>query len=158
MASLIILLIFSFIQYMTGQNQEEKMLAENIPVPSSPVPIATIDLVQNHAELASPRPDVKQPPKKTKHQEEQEDINKPAWVISSSPWVTIAFAIYQIREMVTLARSNSPTEETSNPVTLCPIKEETRRPPSSAEQPDSSQQPPPPERDPGENHSPLPQS
>ncbi|KAJ8246645.1 hypothetical protein GJAV_G00253850 [Gymnothorax javanicus] len=149
MASLIILLIFSFIQYMTGQNQEEKMLAENIPVPSSPVPIATIDLVQNHSELASPKPDVKLPPKKTKHQEEQEDLNKPAWVISSSPWVTIAFAIYQIREMVTLARSNpntevQPLQNISDPVTLCPLKEETRRPPPPTPQPDSPQHLPPP--------------
>ncbi|KAG9349183.1 hypothetical protein JZ751_029507 [Albula glossodonta] len=109
MASLLILLIFSLIQYVTGQSedQEDKMLAENIPVPSSPVPIATIDLVQSHPELATSWVEAKQPPKKTKHQEEQEDVNKPAWVISSSPWVTIAFAIYQIREMVTLSKSSA---------------------------------------------------
>ncbi|XP_064182692.1 major facilitator superfamily domain-containing protein 6-B isoform X2 [Anguilla rostrata] len=159
MASLIILLIFSFIQYVTGQNQEDKMLAENIPVPSSPVPIATIDLVQSHSELASPRPEAKLPPKKTKHQEEQEDLNKPAWVISSSPWVTIAFAIYQIREMVTLARTNPSTEvqplqETSDPVTLCPLKEETTPP---AHHPDTSQQPPPPV-EPGKKLTPLPEN
>ncbi|XP_064825579.1 major facilitator superfamily domain-containing protein 6-A-like isoform X4 [Oncorhynchus masou masou] len=52
MASLVILLIFSFIQCLTGQNEEkeDRMLAENIPVPSSPVPIATIDLMQNQSQ------------------------------------------------------------------------------------------------------------
>ena len=42
----------------------------------------------------------KTPAKKTKHQEEQEDVGKPAWVVSTSPWVTLAFAIYQLKEMV----------------------------------------------------------
>ncbi|KAJ8351536.1 hypothetical protein SKAU_G00230120 [Synaphobranchus kaupii] len=164
MASLVILLIFSLIQYITGENQdkEDKMLAENIPVPSSPVPIATIDLVQSHSELATPRPEVKLPPKKTKHQEEQEDINKPAWVISSSPWVTIAFAIYQIREMVTLHRGNTstdvqPLQETSDPVTLCPVEEEPSPPALSTDYPAASQQPLPP-LGPGRNLSPLPEN
>lgn len=81
------------------------MLAENIPVPSSPVPIATIDLVQNQS-APQPNPNSKTPLGKTRHQEEQEDTNKPAWVVSASPWVTIAFALYQIRDMVALTKNN----------------------------------------------------
>ncbi|XP_042180019.1 major facilitator superfamily domain-containing protein 6-A-like isoform X2 [Oncorhynchus tshawytscha] len=114
MASLVILLIFSFIQCLTGQNEEkeDRMPAENIPVPSSPVPIATIDLMQNQNQvgvmvpLSNPSP----PAKKTKHQEEQEDVNRPAWVLSGSPWVTIAFAVCQIREMYCMAKSSLPSE------------------------------------------------
>lgn len=86
------------------------MLAERIPVPSSPVPIATIDLVQQQSEDIMPRPEPRLPPKKTKHQEEQEDVNKPAWGVSSSPWVTLAYALYQIKEMVQLSRSNQALE------------------------------------------------
>uniref|UniRef100_A0A8C3V1E5 Major facilitator superfamily domain containing 6 n=1 Tax=Catharus ustulatus TaxID=91951 RepID=A0A8C3V1E5_CATUS len=86
------------------------MLAERIPVPSSPVPIATIDLVQQQSEDIMPRTEPRLPPKKTKHQEEQEDVNKPAWGISSSPWVTLAYAVYQIKEMVKLSKTN-PTPE-----------------------------------------------
>ncbi|XP_029112793.1 major facilitator superfamily domain-containing protein 6-like isoform X3 [Scleropages formosus] len=109
MASLVILLIFSFIQCLTGQNEdkEDMMLAENIPVPSSPVPIATIDLVEHHPDSLMPRPDPRPPIKKTRHQEEQEDLNKPAWVISASPWVTIAFAVCQIREVLVLSKNNA---------------------------------------------------
>lgn len=105
MASLVTLLIFSLIQWLLGQNEEKKdaMLAENIPVPSSPVPIATIDLVQNQS-TSQPNPDSKT--RKTRHQEEQEDPNKPAWVVSASPWVTIAFALYQIRDMVAQTKNN----------------------------------------------------
>ncbi|XP_014005558.1 major facilitator superfamily domain-containing protein 6-A isoform X1 [Salmo salar] len=112
MASLVILLIFSFIQCLTGQNEdkEDRMLAENIPVPSSPVPIATIDLMQSQVGVMVPRPDPRPPAKKTKHQEEQEDVNKPAWVLSGSPWVTIAFAVCQIREMYCMAKSSLPSE------------------------------------------------
>ncbi|XP_035610920.1 major facilitator superfamily domain-containing protein 6-A-like isoform X1 [Oncorhynchus keta] len=114
MASLVILLIFSFIQCLTGQNEEKKdrMLAENIPVPSSPVPIATIDLMQNQSQVGVmvPRPDPRPPAKKTKHQEEQEDVNRPAWVLSGSPWVTISFAVCQIREMYCMAKSSLPSE------------------------------------------------
>lgn len=107
MASLVTLLIFSLIQWLLGQNEDKKgsMLAENIPVPSSPVPIATIDLVQNQS-ASQPNPGSKTPPKKTRHQEEQENANKPAWVVSASPWVTIAFALYQIRDMVALSKNN----------------------------------------------------
>uniref|UniRef100_A0A673J9Q9 Major facilitator superfamily associated domain-containing protein n=1 Tax=Sinocyclocheilus rhinocerous TaxID=307959 RepID=A0A673J9Q9_9TELE len=107
MASLVTLLIFSLIQWLLGQNEDKKgsMLAENIPVPSSPVPIATIDLVQNQS-ASQPNPESKTPPKKTRHQEEQENANKPAWVVSASPWVTIAFALYQIRDMVALSKNN----------------------------------------------------
>lgn len=113
MTSLVILIIFSFIMCITGQDEkkEDKMLAENIPIASSPVPIATIDLVQNTADLATPsRPEPKLPVWKLRHQEEQEDLNKPAWVPSGSPWVTIAFAFYQIREMVVMARTYPPVE------------------------------------------------
>ncbi|MGH0116195.1 UNVERIFIED_CONTAM: hypothetical protein FKN15_000122 [Acipenser sinensis] len=111
MASLVILLLFALIQWLSVENEDEedKMLAENIPVPSSPVPIATIDLVQNH-EVVQPRVEPKLPLKKTKHQEEQEDLNKPAWVISSSPWVTITFAIYQMKEMVKMSKRSRASE------------------------------------------------
>ncbi|XP_037617363.1 major facilitator superfamily domain-containing protein 6-A-like isoform X1 [Sebastes umbrosus] len=116
MASLVILLIFSFIQCLTGEaeGKEDKMLAENIPVASSPVPIATIDLVQSQTAAGSPAPAHQAaalPVKKTKHQEEQEDVAKPAWVLSGAPWVTIAFAIVQIKEMMNMAKSNGPPSE-----------------------------------------------
>lgn len=87
------------------------MLAENIPVPSSPVPIATIDLVRSQNDVGSPTPSLQAPivpVKKTKHQEEQEDVTRPAWVLSGAPWVTIAFAIFQIREMMILAKAGGP--------------------------------------------------
>lgn len=82
------------------------MLAENIPVPSSPVPIATIDLVQNRS-ASQPNPESKTPLRKTRHQEELEDTNKPAWVVSASPWVAIAFALCQIRDMAALTKNNN---------------------------------------------------
>ncbi|XP_054033008.1 major facilitator superfamily domain-containing protein 6 isoform X2 [Dryobates pubescens] len=112
MACLVILLLFALIQWMLVPDEEEEktMLAERIPVPSSPVPIATIDLVQQQAEDIMPRTEPRLPLKKTKHQEEQEDVNKPAWGISSSPWVTLAYAVYQIKEMVRLSKTN-PTPE-----------------------------------------------
>ncbi|XP_028606337.1 major facilitator superfamily domain-containing protein 6 isoform X1 [Podarcis muralis] len=108
MACLVILLLFALIQWVAvpDEKEEKTMLAERIPVPSSPVPIATIDLVQQQTEDIMPRPEPKLPPKKTKHQEEQEDVNKPAWSVSSSPWVTLAYALYQIKEMVQLSKSN----------------------------------------------------
>uniref|UniRef100_A0A3Q0SEH8 Major facilitator superfamily domain containing 6a n=1 Tax=Amphilophus citrinellus TaxID=61819 RepID=A0A3Q0SEH8_AMPCI len=111
MASLVILLIFSFIQCLTRdtEGKGDKMLAENIPVPSSPVPIATIDLVQSHSPSDSPA-QVRQaavlPVRKTKHQEDQEDLNRPAWVLSGGPWVAIAFAFVQIKEVMNLAKSS----------------------------------------------------
>lgn len=91
------------------------MLAENIPVPFSPVPIATIDLVQGQNDAGSPAPARHAPPlpiKKTKHQEEQEDLNRPAWVLSGAPWVTIAFSIVQIKEMMTMLKAAGPPPET----------------------------------------------
>ncbi|XP_008284123.1 major facilitator superfamily domain-containing protein 6-A-like [Stegastes partitus] len=117
MASLVILLIFSFIQCLTGEaeGKEDKMLAENIPVPSSPVPIATIDLVQSQNAAGSPSPARQAavcPVKKTKHQEDQEDVNRPAWVLSGAPWVAIAFAIVQIREMMSASKGGGPPPET----------------------------------------------
>lgn len=87
------------------------MLAENIPIPSSPVPIATIDLVQDTADMATPaRPEPKLPARKLRHQEEQEDLCKPAWVASGSPWVTVTLAFYQIREMFVMATAYPPVE------------------------------------------------
>ncbi|XP_023285617.1 major facilitator superfamily domain-containing protein 6 isoform X1 [Seriola lalandi dorsalis] len=116
MASLVILLIFAFIQCLSGEaeEKEDKILAENIPVPSSPVPIATIDLVQSQNAVGSLSPDRQAavlPMKKTKHQEDQEDVTRPAWVLSGAPWVTIAFAIVQIKEMMSLAKSSGPPAE-----------------------------------------------
>ncbi|KAF6715468.1 Major facilitator superfamily domain-containing protein 6 [Oryzias melastigma] len=118
MASLVILLIFSLIQCLSedSKEKEDQILAENIPVPSSPVPIATIDLVQNQNQSAVDSPIPARPAtalllKKTKHQQDQEDPMKPAWVLSGAPWVTIAFAIVQIREMISLKRSSRPATE-----------------------------------------------
>uniref|UniRef100_A0A8D0HDB7 Major facilitator superfamily domain containing 6 n=1 Tax=Sphenodon punctatus TaxID=8508 RepID=A0A8D0HDB7_SPHPU len=119
MACLVILLLFALIQWLAVPDAEEEkaMLAERIPVPSSPVPIATIDLVHQHSEDIMPRPEPRLPAKKTKHQEDQEDVNKPAWGISSSPWVTLAYAIYQIKEMVQLSKNNQAAEVQSLQVT-----------------------------------------
>ncbi|XP_038153458.1 major facilitator superfamily domain-containing protein 6-A-like isoform X1 [Cyprinodon tularosa] len=118
MASLVILLIFSFIQCLSGESEEkeDKILAENIPVPSSPVPIATIDLVQSQHTPGSPAPprpaaETVLPVRKTKHQEDQEDVTRPAWVPSGSPWVTIAFAFVQIRDMMNMKKSGGPPAE-----------------------------------------------
>lgn len=90
---------------------ENKMLAENIPVPSSPVPIATIDLVPN-PEMGTPRvsrePDP--PLRKTRHQDELEDGAKPAWTLSVSPWVTVAFAAVQIKELMVMMKTHPLTE------------------------------------------------
>ncbi|XP_061899330.1 major facilitator superfamily domain-containing protein 6-like [Entelurus aequoreus] len=113
MASLVILLIFTLIQCLTREieGNEDKMLAENIPVPSSPVPIATIDLVESQGTNFN----LQVAPvslKKTKYQEEQEDVARPAWVLSGAPWVTIAFAIVQIREMLSTVKSGQLPQET----------------------------------------------
>lgn len=112
MACLVILLLFSLIQWLAVPDEEEDktMLAERIPVPSSPVPIATIDLVQQQTEDVMSRIEPRLPPKKTKHQEEQEDVSKPAWGVSSSPWVTFVYALYQIKEMMQLSRDNRTSE------------------------------------------------
>lgn len=86
---------------------EDKILAENIPVPSSPVPIATIDLVESHSTPGSPNPPCQAtivPIMKTKHQEDQEDSMRPAWVLSGAPWVAIGFALVQIRELMNLKK------------------------------------------------------
>uniref|UniRef100_A0A672PAF2 Major facilitator superfamily domain-containing protein 6-A-like n=1 Tax=Sinocyclocheilus grahami TaxID=75366 RepID=A0A672PAF2_SINGR len=128
MTSLVILLIFSLIMCITGQNEkkEDKMLAENIPIPSSPVPIATIDLVQNTTDAAAPaRPEPKLPTRKTRHQEDQEDLNKPAWVPSGSPWVTVVLLFYQIRDMVVIAKT---------PVEVQPLQDTDEIPPESREE------------------------
>ncbi|XP_051880255.1 major facilitator superfamily domain-containing protein 6-B [Pristis pectinata] len=128
MASLVILLLFALIQWLAvpDEDEEKKMLAERIPVPSSPVPIATIDLVQHHSDSIMPHLETKRPLKKTKYQEEQEDVTKPAWAISSSPWVTIVFALYQVMEMAKLAKTDAAIqhqvlqEANDNPVTPDP--------------------------------------
>uniref|UniRef100_A0A8C1HLT2 Major facilitator superfamily domain containing 6a n=2 Tax=Cyprinus carpio carpio TaxID=630221 RepID=A0A8C1HLT2_CYPCA len=128
MTSLVILLIFSLIMCITGQNEkkEDKMLAENIPIPFSPVPIATIDLVQNTTDAAAPaRPEPKLPARKTRHQEEQEDLNKPAWVASGSPWVTVVLLVYQIRDMVVIAKTH---------VEVQPLQDTDEFPPESREE------------------------
>lgn len=87
------------------------MLAENIPVPSSPVPIATIDLMPN-SEVVTPsvHQEPKPPVRKTRHQEEQEDNAKPAWALSVSPWVTVAFALVQIRDLIIMRKLHTLTE------------------------------------------------
>ncbi|OCT61392.1 major facilitator superfamily domain-containing protein 6 [Xenopus laevis] len=112
MACLVILLLFALIQWIAVSQKEEdaSMLAERIPVPSSPVPIATIDLVQQQSDHIMPVIHPKLPPKKTKHQEEQEDVSRPAWAISSSPWVVLVFVFYQIKEMVALSKDSSFSE------------------------------------------------
>lgn len=112
MACLVILLLFALIQWLAVPDEEEDktMLAERIPVPSSPVPIATIDLVQQQTEDVMPHIEARLPPKKTKHQEEQEDVNKPAWGVSSSPWVTFVYALYQVKELMRLTRDSRASE------------------------------------------------
>ncbi|XP_006767132.1 PREDICTED: major facilitator superfamily domain-containing protein 6 isoform X1 [Myotis davidii] len=112
MGCLVILLLFALIQWLAVPDEEEDktMLAERIPVPSSPVPIATIDLVQQQPEDILPRVEPRLPPKKTKHQEEQEDASKPAWGVSASPWVTFVYALYQVKEMLLLARESHASE------------------------------------------------
>ncbi|XP_036174775.1 major facilitator superfamily domain-containing protein 6 isoform X3 [Myotis myotis] len=112
MGCLVILLLFALIQWLAVPDEEEDktMLAERIPVPSSPVPIATIDLVQQQPEDVLPRVEPRLPPKKTKHQEEQEDASKPAWGVSASPWVTFVYALYQVKEMLLLARESHASE------------------------------------------------
>ncbi|XP_078407992.1 major facilitator superfamily domain-containing protein 6-B [Cetorhinus maximus] len=128
MASLMILLLFALIQWLAvpDEDEEKKMLAERIPVPSSPVPIATIDLVQHHSDNMMPYLETKLPLKKTKYQEEQEDVTKPAWAISSSPWVTIAFAFYQVVEMVKLAKTNATIEhQMLQEENDCPVSSDT---------------------------------
>ncbi|KAF5888533.1 major facilitator superfamily domain-containing protein 6-A-like, partial [Clarias magur] len=113
MTSLVILLLFAFIQSVTEKDKdvENKMLAENIPVPSSPVPIATIDLMPN-SEVVTPsaHQEPKPPVRKTRHQEDQEDGAKPAWALSVSPWVTVAFALVQIRDLIIMRKSHTLTE------------------------------------------------
>lgn len=39
-------------------------------------------------------------------------MTKPAWVLSGAPWVTIAFAVVQIREMMALAKKGGPPSDT----------------------------------------------
>lgn len=142
MACLVILLLFALIQWLAvpDENEEKTMLAERIPVPSSPVPIATIDLVQQQTEDVMPRPEPRLPPKKTKHQEEQEDVNKPAWGVSSSPWVTLAYALYQIKEMVQLSRNNQalenqPLQEVNNSDGSAPATPQNLRNSEAPEEP-----------------------
>ncbi|KAK2819493.1 hypothetical protein Q7C36_021139 [Tachysurus vachellii] len=128
MASLVILLLFAFIQSVTEKDKENKMLAENIPIPSSPVPIATIDLMPN-SEVVSPssHQEPKLPARKTRHQEDQEDGAKPAWALSVSPWVTVAFAIVQIKELIVMRKTNTHTE-------VQPLQDQDNSPPNSQDE------------------------
>lgn len=144
MACLVILLLFALIQWLAVPDEEEDktMLAERIPVPSSPVPIATIDLVQQQTEDVLPRTEPRLPPKKTKHQEEQEDVNKPAWGVSSSPWVTFVYALYQIKEMMQLTRDSRASE-------IQPLQgtsENQKNSPAGGAQPGPCEAPPDPPR------------
>ncbi|XP_066510349.1 major facilitator superfamily domain-containing protein 6-A isoform X2 [Hoplias malabaricus] len=139
MTSLVILLLFALIQHVTEKDKHtvDKMLAENIPVPSSPVPIATIDLVQNQ-EVETPPvwKEPKLPARKTRHQEEQEDVSKPAWALSVSPWVTIAFAIAQIKEVVVMMKKQPLTEVQSLQDSELPPDSQSDK--TSCSSPDSS--------------------
>lgn len=104
-------------------SSEDQILAENIPVPFSPVPIATIE-VQSQGPIRSPslsHQAAVTPVKKTKFQEDQEDAYKPAWVLSGSPWVTFAFAIVQIREIMSVMKKQPPTESESLQVKLVKV-------------------------------------
>lgn len=136
MASLVILLLFAFIQSITEKGEEDKMLAENIPVPSSPVPIATIDLMPN-SQVVTPsvHQDPTRPARKTRHQEEQEDGAKPAWAHSVSPWVTIAFAMVQIRELIVMKKTHTHTEvqPLQDPDSCPPNSQDENFPPGSHE-------------------------
>ncbi|XP_055071431.2 major facilitator superfamily domain-containing protein 6-B [Misgurnus anguillicaudatus] len=135
MASLVILLIFSLIQWLLGQNEEKNnlMLAKNIPVASSPVPIATIAVVPNQT-ASQPNQDSSMPAKKTRHLEEQEDTNKPAWVVSASPWVTIAYALYQIKDTVAMMKNcneSQPAQGTSEQTSSSPPADGSSSTPST---------------------------
>ncbi|XP_062862541.1 major facilitator superfamily domain-containing protein 6-B [Trichomycterus rosablanca] len=107
MAFLVILLVFALIQSFICQNDSKRdtTLAENVTVPSGPVPVVSVQS-QTQSEVRS---ESVAPAKKTKHQEEQEDVSKPAWVASTSPWVSITLALCQIKEMISSARSNFST-------------------------------------------------
>ncbi|XP_014400250.1 PREDICTED: major facilitator superfamily domain-containing protein 6, partial [Myotis brandtii] len=150
MGCLVILLLFALIQWLAVPDEEEDktMLAERIPVPSSPVPIATIDLVQQQPEDVLPRVEPRLPPKKTKHQEEQEDASKPAWGVSASPWVTFVYALYQVKEMMLLAREShaseiQPLQGTSENRGDSPAAGARPAPSDKPSDPPSSQPPPP---------------
>lgn len=114
MASLIILLIFALIQSLLHHSdyQRNTMLAENIPVPSSPVPIATIDLVQSQKGSMA-QAEATPSSKKSKHEEEQEDASKPAWTVSTSPWVSMTYAFCQVKDKMTSSKNSTSTEPSS---------------------------------------------
>ncbi|XP_051978194.1 major facilitator superfamily domain-containing protein 6-A-like [Xyrauchen texanus] len=108
------------------------MLAENIPIASSPVPIATVNLVQNTMEVMTPaQPEPELLTWKTRHQEEQEDLYKPPWVPSRSPWVTIALAFYEITEMVVMAKTHPPVEVQPLQMRSQQTQEEEQSPPTT---------------------------
>lgn len=70
--------------------------------------------MQSHSTLGGSvqvQPPAVLPIRKTKHQEEQEDVTRPAWVLSGAPWVTIAFAIVQVRDMMTLVKNSGPSPD-----------------------------------------------
>lgn len=41
-------------------------------------------------------------------------MNKPAWVLSGSPWVTLAFAVVQIREIMSVMKNKQPPAESES--------------------------------------------
>jgi len=100
---------------------DDKMLAENVPVPSSPVPIATIDLMQSTTSSSSSSSSSLKAAllavRKTKHQEQQEDVCQPAWVLSGGPWVNMVFAVLQIHELVSIEKRGLRPE--AQPLQVC---------------------------------------
>lgn len=38
-------------------------------------------------------------------------MTRPAWVLSGAPWVTIAFAIVQVKDMMTLVKNSGPSPD-----------------------------------------------
>uniref|UniRef100_A0AAY5EDZ9 Major facilitator superfamily associated domain-containing protein n=1 Tax=Electrophorus electricus TaxID=8005 RepID=A0AAY5EDZ9_ELEEL len=111
---------------MFPRRTKDKMLAENIPVPSSPVPIATIDLVQNQEAMThTPRAEPKSLARKMHHQVELEDGSKPAWALTVSPWVTITFAVFQVKEIILMMKKSQDAHprSVSSPPTLIAMKD-----------------------------------
>ncbi|XP_023670603.1 major facilitator superfamily domain-containing protein 6-like isoform X1 [Paramormyrops kingsleyae] len=132
MASLIILILFSFIQFLMGQDDsgEAKAMAS-----SGSVSIATINLTREPQTLQP------EPPRKRKHQEEQEDRDMPPWAFTVSPWVTMAFTIFHVLETIKMAKrralvdTQDPQQVTND--TTAPVSPPVDMP---AAQPSTSQQ------------------
>lgn len=41
-------------------------------------------------------------------------MNKPAWVLSGSPWVSVAFAVVQIREIMSVMKNKQASAESES--------------------------------------------